>query len=220
MTLRADLTPLPTRIARLPVDRGYPVPWFVEWLDGRPEFRLMDGGKFTRAIRERRCWICGAPLGQFLMFVLGPMCTLTRTTAEPPCHAECAEWSARNCPFLTRPQMTRRDDALMQSAESRGLALDRNPGVVALWTTKSFSLFPDQHRRPLITVGAPLTVRWFAEGRSATRAEVVASIDSGLPALEAAAEQEDTDERRAEARRAIHTHLDEARGYWPPESAA
>ena len=31
--LRPDLPPLPGRIAKLPVYRGYPVPWFVTWMD-------------------------------------------------------------------------------------------------------------------------------------------------------------------------------------------
>ena len=41
------LPPMPSRIAALPVDeRGYPVPWFVAWIDGKPEFRCADPAKF------------------------------------------------------------------------------------------------------------------------------------------------------------------------------
>ena len=48
-----------------------------------------------------------------------------------------------------------------------------------------YELFADHQGRPLITVGDPLPpVRWFAEGRAATREEVLASIASGLPTLE------------------------------------
>jgi hypothetical protein len=48
----------------LPVDeRGFPVPWFVAWFDGKPEFRAMDGLKWIRAVREHLCWVCGGRLG-------------------------------------------------------------------------------------------------------------------------------------------------------------
>src|SRR5262245_54991717 len=112
--LRPDLPPLPSRIAGLPIDpeRGYPVPWFVAWHDGKPEFRTADGRKFRQAIRDRLCWVCGQPLGRHLVFVIGPMCTVNRVTVEPPCHLDCAEFSVRACPFLSKPQMTRRENDL------------------------------------------------------------------------------------------------------------
>ena len=48
--LRPELTPMPARIAELPVYRGYPVPWFVAYPEatkeepykGEPEFRIAD----------------------------------------------------------------------------------------------------------------------------------------------------------------------------------
>lgn len=47
---------LPARMRDLPIDdRGYPVPWFVAWVDGKPEFRAMDQEKFIRALREKLC---------------------------------------------------------------------------------------------------------------------------------------------------------------------
>jgi hypothetical protein len=42
--LRPELTELPLRMRGLPLDeRGYPVPWFVAWIDGKPEFRCRYG---------------------------------------------------------------------------------------------------------------------------------------------------------------------------------
>jgi len=35
----------------------------------------------------------------------------------------------------------------------------------------------------LLHMGEPETVKWYAEGRLATREQVLASIDSGFPAL-------------------------------------
>ena len=51
MKLRAELEALPARLHFLPVDeRGYPVPWFVAWRDGKPEFRAME---FLYRVRVR-----------------------------------------------------------------------------------------------------------------------------------------------------------------------
>ncbi len=53
-----DPDTMPERIKALALDpvRGFPVPWFVAWVEGRPEFRAMDGEKFIRAILEKRCY--------------------------------------------------------------------------------------------------------------------------------------------------------------------
>jgi hypothetical protein len=194
---------MPKRIARLPIDlRGYPIPWFVPILpDGTPEFRAMDPKKWRAAIHARRCWVCGDPTGTYLAFVIGPMCGITRTTSEPPCHLDCATWAAVNCPFLSRPHMRRRGDDEPWIQESRanaaGIMVERNPGATAVWVTKSFSVFADPHGKPLITMGEPLHVDWYAEGRHATRAEVEASVESGYPLLLATIDKEQAHDRPA-----------------------
>jgi len=183
-TLRPELTKLPERIQALPVYRGYPVPWFVTSVNEEPEFRLADREKWRRAVQQKLCWVCGQQLGSFLAFVLGPMCGITRTTSEPACHRECAEWSILNCPFLTRPHMVRREDNLPEeAAEAPGCPLLRNPGVTLLWITHSFSLFRAPDRRFLIQVGDPCQVVCYTEGRKATREEVDESVAGGLPKL-------------------------------------
>src|SRR5215510_204714 len=112
MELRANLPPLPRRMQSLPVsDRGFPVPWFVPWVNGQPEFRAMDGRKFELAVGKKLCWVCGQPLGTRFAFVVGPMCGINRISSEPPSHRECAEFSAMGCPFLSMPKMVRRDDS-------------------------------------------------------------------------------------------------------------
>jgi hypothetical protein len=217
--LRPELEPLPPRMHLLPIDsRGYPVPWFVQWLDAHgsrvewhtpgavPEFRLMDQQKWVRAVNEARCWVCGDVLDVYKTFVLGPMCGLNRTTSEPACHRECAQWSARNCPFLSRPQMVRRDnDGLMARTIDNvaGEPITRNPGVTLLWTTKRFTIWRDDKGAPLITVGDPTAIEWFAEGRPATRAEVEASVAGGYPFLERLAVDQDAREPDAGAVRAL-----------------
>lgn len=195
-TAHQDLSAMPDRIKRLPLDpeRNVPVPWFVDWIDGKPEFRAMDGRKWKRAIYEHLCWVCGEKLGRNMVFVAGPMCGINRTSSEPPSHYDCAKWSAINCPFLNNPRMVRREDELINNQSLRdaapGCAIARNPGVAMLWITRSFELFPDGQGKQLITMGEPERVEWYREGREATRAEVQESIDTGLPNLMAIAAQE------------------------------
>jgi len=187
--LKEGLPPLPRRIARLEVDpRGYPIPWFVDRTDGACDFRVADARKRVRAITEKLCYVCGDYLGVYKAFVIGPMCAINRVTAEPPCHQDCAEWSAIACPFMSRPKMKRRTNDLPEDGESPGgIPLDRNPGVTCIWTCGSFEPFnvdPSLGGGWLIQLGEPAGgVKWFAEGRTATRAEVEASIESGYPAL-------------------------------------
>lgn len=195
MTYRPELRDIPERIRALPIDRGYPVPWFVKWIDGKPEFRVMDGDKFVLALRDKRCWVCGQRMGKFMAFVIGPMCAVNRTSAEPPCHYECAAWSAKFCPFLSRPHMVRREDEEINNSSLGAHHLPRNPGVGGVWVTTRYTSFkaPGSSSSGLLfEMGAPSRVEWYAEGREATRAEVTASIDSGMPTLEAMCNQEKT----------------------------
>jgi hypothetical protein len=168
--LRPDLPPLPERLKTLPVDgRGYPVPFFVAWVDGKPEFRAMDGDKLRQCLRFGLCWCCGQPLERLRTFVIGPMCTITRTSSEPASHAECAAWSVKGCPFLSRPNMVRREDEFLNAnaRSAPGIMIERNPGVSCLWATKSFRLFNDGAGKQLIEVGKPVSVSWWREGRAA-----------------------------------------------------
>jgi hypothetical protein len=215
MDLRPELSLLPLRMRGLPLHRGYPVPWFVASVDGVPDFRVMDAGKFARAIREKRCWVCGDVLGRYFAFVIGPMCAITRTTSEPPCHQECARWSAINCPFLSRPHMHRRDgDVPSDAAPAAGIPIDRNPGVACVWTTRDYERFSPPTGGHLLRVGNPTEVQWFAEGRYATRAEVAASILSGFPALVESTMLEPP-ERRALALDALRSRHQDVKQLWP-----
>ena len=193
----------PPRIAKLPrwriMGEDYPVPFFVTWLDakgepcapkqGTPDFRVADSTKWAQCVRHSKCWICGEPLGAFKVFPIGPMCAVNKVTSEPPCHNECAMFSVQVCPFLTRPRMKRNEKGIPDLAEDpAGYNIKRNPGVTCVWITKSFRVFraPNMEggsSHHLISIGEPTSVFWFAEGREATRAEVLASIDSGYPLL-------------------------------------
>lgn len=192
---KQDLASLPARMQGLPRDkRGYVVPWFVDKdpATGEFEFRALDPAKWHRAIKESLCWVCGVRLGRFKTFVIGPMCGINRTTSEPPCHLECAHWSVKNCPFMNNPEFVRRTDGNINALSKPvgGIAIGRNPGVSLLWTTKDFVVWRDGSGGILITVGEPTEVEFWREGRKATRKEVLASIESGLPYLEVQARRQ------------------------------
>ena len=87
----------------------------------------------------------------------------------------------------------RQEDELINNEQMRenvgGMGITRNPGVAMLWLTREYEVFKTE-TGPLIQMGEPHEVVWICEGRLATRAEVQASIDSGLPILEAVAKTE------------------------------
>jgi hypothetical protein len=168
-------------VARLPTDaRGRPVPWFVAWIDGVPDFRIVARGKVAEAIQFNKCFICGDELGRWLTFAVGPLCTINRTAPEPPAHKDCAAYAVQACPFLTRPGMRRRavglPEGLAVDTHAPGETLAHNPGVTALWTTREQQVFSDEKGGALFRMGDPQEVLWFAEGRAATRAEVLETL--------------------------------------------
>jgi hypothetical protein len=172
-------------------DRGYPVPWFVAWIDGKPEFRVMDARKWREAVRRKLCWVCGQQLGANQAFILGPLCVINRTISEPPSHRQCAEWSLKNCLFVSRSHM--------------------RPNVSLLWIAKDYQVFDDGAlAKPLIRVGDPLEFEWWCDGRLATREEVEASVESGLLILEAKAQ-----EQGPEAVAELARHKQEAERLYP-----
>jgi hypothetical protein len=189
----SKILPPPVAMQFLPKDhRGYVVPFFVEWVDGKPDFRVIDGRKLRRCVHEKLCWLCGGPLNsRTVAYVVGPMCALNRTSSEPPSHVECAEYAAKVCPFLTMPKAQRREANMPAGhVEAPGVGLKRNPGATLVWVTrdrlKPFSVprGPNGERAgTLFDIGSPIKTLWFAEGRPALRAEVLASIESGLPLL-------------------------------------
>lgn len=188
---RKGLPPLPARMQHLALDeRGYPVPWFVAYPNGQLDFRVADSEKMLRAMRFGNCWVCGEVTGRLRTFVIGPMCIVNRTTAEPPCHLECARYSAIACPFLTLPKAKRNERVLPDGvSEPAGEMIRRNPGVVCLWTATDFQLARVANGY-LYRLKDPTSVEWYANGQAATREEVLDSIDSGFPILESMARVE------------------------------
>lgn len=211
---------MPRRIAELPVDAvGRPVPWFVAWIDGKPDFRVVGPGKLQQALKGSLCWVCGRGFagGEDRAWLIGPMCTVNLVTAEPSSHLDCAVWSGRNCTFLITPNMVRRDRHMPEGAVNpAGIMIRRNPGASVVWVTGYRAWKAEREGRGyLFRLGPAKRALWFAEGREATRAEVLASIDSGLPLLRDMAEK-DGPEAVAELDRMYQAAL----AYLPQEAAS
>jgi hypothetical protein len=189
--------PMPERIKRLPISStGFPIPWFVAIIDGVADFRVVGKDRIVQAVQQKRCWVCGQPMGVHMAFPIGPMCAINRVISEPPSHLECADYTVRACPFLSKPNMRRNEkDLPAHKVEAAGNPIMRNPGAVCIWVTKSATA-----RRAgvgndgvLFHLGPPEQTLWFCEGRKATRAEVQHSIDTGIDTLMGAAEEEGPD---------------------------
>jgi hypothetical protein len=201
---------IPERMRRLPIDeRGFLVPWFVAWPNGKPDHRVMSSPKLRDAIKRRLCWQCGQPLGARGAFVLGPMCAVNRVNSEPPNHYECAAFAVRACPHLSQPRAQRRGDPLEEYSEqgakaAAGFGIKRNPGAIGVWVTKRWRVFevpphPGASRGILFQLGDPERVEWYCQGRTATRAEVEHSIETGLPLLMEKALEQDAEQPGAGA---------------------
>lgn len=191
--------PMPPRIARLPLNsQGYPISWFVAENEGsRDDLRYADGEKRVDALRFGLCWVCGQKLGRHLAFPIGPMCTINRITSEPPCHIDCARYSARACPFMSRPQFQRRASELPDGyVAPPGFHNDRNPGIAVVWSTLGFRQFATLVGGPgrLISLGNPIAVEWWRSGRPASRAAAQLALEDGLPLLRDECLKEDTPE--------------------------
>jgi hypothetical protein len=200
--LAPGMPPLPPRFLKLPLDpRGYPVPRFCyQRDDGTYDFRVIAPGWPERCTRNRLCWLCGEKLGKFMCAVIGPMCAINRNTAEPPCHRECAEFAVQACPFMRFPNRKRDTADLPEEGYKAGgeeVAIQRNPGVTALYTMTDYKprwVDSGGGRKSLMfTLGEPVEVTWWAHGRTATREEIMASIEGGLPILRKMAEAEGKD---------------------------
>jgi hypothetical protein len=172
---------IPHHMRSLPRDfRGHPIPWFA-WVgdDGRALVTVLDQEKWRRAVKNGLCWICGEPLGPYKTFVLGPINVITRTTTEPPSHLSCAKYAVRGCPFLSDPARVRRPIPERYIEPDPVIGHDGkrpapNPGVFALWTTRSYELGWLRDRLA-ISIGDPVRITWWSRGRQATKTEIQAA---------------------------------------------
>jgi hypothetical protein len=198
--------PTPPNMAARPVGRrGFPVPYFVAWFDqagrqvsdgkGDPDHRVIDPDKLGRCLKFSLCWLCGQPLGKWRALVVGPMCLVNRTSAEPDCHVTCAEYAVRACPFLAN-ETARRNEIRNKPADSSmsPSGHKRNPGVACIFThtERWLKRIPQGDGRPPLfrmPTGEPARLTFWANGERASRAQVMSSLDGGAAILRQLAER-------------------------------
>jgi hypothetical protein len=92
---------IPKFLSHLKTYGGYPVPFFQMWIDGKPDFRVIDPEKVGRCVNEKLCAICGVHLGEFCYFIGGNLCKDNHLFVDPAMHEQCADFSTRACAFLS-----------------------------------------------------------------------------------------------------------------------
>jgi hypothetical protein len=60
------MTPdIPDFLSHLKTFNGYPVPFVQMWIDGKPDFRVIDPYRVDECAEQKLCAICGRKLGQY-----------------------------------------------------------------------------------------------------------------------------------------------------------
>lgn len=190
MKYRYDLPPMPVNIKRLRVANSIPVPFFVAWVHGKPDFRLVDPIKLGACVSRKLCWICGIPLeGEANTFISGPMLAITRTSSEPPSHKECAVFAVKACPFLATPGKQYRVSNMPEGVhDTPGQMVKHNPGVALVWMSKFYAI--PMEKGFLFHVLDPIEAMAYREGREATKDEIREAMEISFPLAQKAAQEQ------------------------------
>lgn len=121
---------IPKELAHLKIDsRGYPIPYFVSEINGKPEFRFIRPERIEMIIERKVCHICGKKLSDdFVYFISGPMGLQNKISTDAAMHRVCAEFSLFACPHLfLQKSERRRGDELAKTAvdHHRGIIPDK-----------------------------------------------------------------------------------------------
>lgn len=120
---------IPKELSHLKIDsRGYPIPYFVSEINGKPEFRFIKPERLEMIIEKKLCHICGKKLPtDFFYFISGPVGLQNRVSTDAAMHRLCAEFSLRACPHLYLQKADRRDnDELAETIDkSQAILLDK-----------------------------------------------------------------------------------------------
>lgn len=104
--------PIPILMSDLPVDsRGYPIPYFVPIVNGKPDFRYQDHKKRDVCLKHKKCSVCGNALfHKSFWFISGPLGLANKVASDAPMHEDCARYSLNVCPHLIFYKAERRSE--------------------------------------------------------------------------------------------------------------
>lgn len=109
-----QLPEIPKSLSHLKIDkRGYPIPYFVGYINGEPEFRLTDARKQHKCIEKKLCGICGKKITSGVyVFISGILGYTNRISSDPAMHESCARFSLEICPHLHFEKTDRRENGI------------------------------------------------------------------------------------------------------------
>lgn len=207
---------MPAAVAARPRDeRGYPVLAITPWSDGTADFAVTSAARILVCAVERRCSICGTPLGKGPVWRVvaaqeavaiaeavgaGIAYANSAQTVEPPGHHACMLYAAIVCPYLARPSGRRGLDASVPSADfQRGEAHGSEGGltgaVVAFDTYEFQAAEPVRFRFTGLRSFLPYTL---GDEHVAALRDAIAAQPAVEPCPPWLLSDEDAAERRAE----------------------
>lgn len=135
---------IPAFLSHLKVlPNGYPLPFFVAIVDGKPDFRLLDAKKQALCCTSKICGICGKKLfkGAYY-FISGPEGYANRIASDPPMHRQCAEYSLEACPHLHLQKAHRRENGIERLKEQQMEHIADKPATILLVKADKCELIP------------------------------------------------------------------------------
>lgn len=154
----------PAQIAAMQKDeRGYPIPHTVMWVDGKPDFRVIDPNKWYEAARSCQCGICGQMILDDFAFVGGPLSMKNRLFTDLPMHKECAEYALKVCPFIAAPKFGYLKQHGHPVREIEGVS-DNRPDRFGLGMTSKYKLVQLPQGDIAIWADEFISVEWWQNG--------------------------------------------------------
>jgi hypothetical protein len=129
---------IPKFLSHLKTYGGYPVPFVQIWIDGKPDFRVIDPEKVRQCVNKKLCAICGVKLGEFCFFIGSDLCKANHLFTDPAMHGPCAEFATRSCAFLSgkKPEYSNRPvaESVVRVEE---MAASTRPKNMYVFTTRT-----------------------------------------------------------------------------------
>lgn len=129
---------IPEFLAHLPVEeRGYPVPYFVPWVNGKPFFKAASEEKHLICYKNKLCGICGKKIksGEFC-FVGGPQALKNKCSSEAHTHFRCAKYALQVCPYLFHQKSDRKWDGDGHDLNKDVMILDKPEAMYIMVSNK------------------------------------------------------------------------------------
>lgn len=163
------LVVIPARMAGLPRDKhGYPIFW-TAYVDahGVPDFRVLEMPRVFRALKYRRCGMCGEPISGRTFCLIGARDNVAELRGtDPPMHEDCARFALAVCPFLSGSSTRRSGKALGSDTVELATDFERDaPPEVGLIFTRSYERGWDETIRGF-RYATPFRVEWQQRARA------------------------------------------------------